>query len=259
LKHRTWVGGAILLIAGTGLCLHAFQDLTSNESNAISHLRSINTAEVQYLVKSGSGYADLSALIRAELLEPRFASTLDGYNFAAATRGTEYLASAVPAAPESGRYGFFVEGDGVIHYSATPSLAPPGQTEKPVRVATTCISIAPNIAKVGDFIGPVNECAAVANLRTINVAELTYLSISGGTYGNLDALIHEALVDARFKDVMNGYRFSITTEGSGYKATAVPATPEMGRFAYFIGEDGAVRYSSSPGMAPAGKAGRPVR
>ena len=32
-----------------------------------------------------------------------------------------------------------------------------------------------------------NESAAVANLRTINTAEVTYLSSSGGNYGDIPA------------------------------------------------------------------------
>ena len=43
-----------------------------------------------------------------------------------------------------------------------------------------------------------NESAAVANLRTINTAEVTYLSSSGGNYGDLPALISAGLLDDTF-------------------------------------------------------------
>ena len=43
-----------------------------------------------------------------------------------------------------------------------------------------------------------NESAAVANLRTINTAEVTYLSSSGGNYGDLPALVAAGLLDDTF-------------------------------------------------------------
>ena len=43
-----------------------------------------------------------------------------------------------------------------------------------------------------------NESAAVANLRTINTAEVTYLSSSGGNYGDLTALVAAGLLDDTF-------------------------------------------------------------
>src|SRR4029079_12720425 len=43
-----------------------------------------------------------------------------------------------------------------------------------------------------------NESAAVANTRTINTAEVTYLSSAGGNYGNISDLIGAGLIDSRF-------------------------------------------------------------
>ena len=43
-----------------------------------------------------------------------------------------------------------------------------------------------------------NESAAVANLRTINTAQVTYLSTAGGNYGDVNALVTAGLLDTRF-------------------------------------------------------------
>src|SRR5204862_7068422 len=65
-----------------------------------------------------------------------------------------------------------------------------------------------------------NESAAVAEIRTINTAQITYLSSSQGNFGNITQLIGAGLLDSRFTGVMSGYNFSIQTGGTDYTATA---------------------------------------
>jgi hypothetical protein len=81
-----------------------------------------------------------------------------------------------------------------------------------------------------------NEHAAVANLRTINTAEVTYLSSSGGNFGDLPALVAAGLLDDTFIGTAThpkaGYIYNITTTGSDYTATADPASTNTGRFGY---------------------------
>src|SRR5262249_20878582 len=56
-----------------------------------------------------------------------------------------------------------------------------------------------------------NESAAVSNLRTINTAEVTYLSSAGGSYGSLPELVTAGLLDTRFNTgVVSGYSFAVT-------------------------------------------------
>ena len=92
-----------------------------------------------------------------------------------------------------------------------------------------------------------NESAAVANLRTINTAEVTYLSSSGGSYGDLPALVSAGLLDSTFTSgVKAGYNFNVTASGSNYTATALPASSNTGRFGYYSSPDAVVRFSSHP-------------
>ena len=101
-----------------------------------------------------------------------------------------------------------------------------------------------------------NESAAVANLRTINTAQVTYLSSSGGNYGNLPALVSAGLLDNTFvSGVKAGYNFAVAATGSDYTATATPASTNTGRFGYYSTPDAVVRYSTVSTLAPAGQAG----
>ncbi|HEX4997685.1 MAG TPA: DUF4190 domain-containing protein [Terriglobia bacterium] len=103
-----------------------------------------------------------------------------------------------------------------------------------------------------------NESAAVANLRTINTAEVTYLSTTGGNYGDLEGLVSAGLLDRRFLDPsISGYSYSVIADGGDYTAEARPTTSNTGRFGYYSTPDGVVRFSFDPLLAPAGQAGLP--
>jgi prepilin-type N-terminal cleavage/methylation domain-containing protein len=104
-----------------------------------------------------------------------------------------------------------------------------------------------------------NESAAVANLRTLNTAEVSYLSSSGGSYGEISDLITAGYVDSTFNGVKAGYNFDITASGSDYTATATPASTNTGRFGYYSTPDAVVRYSTVSSLAPASQAGNAVQ
>jgi len=105
-----------------------------------------------------------------------------------------------------------------------------------------------------------NESAAVANLRTINTAQVTYLSSSGGNYGSLAALVSAGLLDSTFTaGVKAGYNFSVTASGADYTAYANRASSNTGRFSYYSTPDAVVRYSTDSTVAPAGQAGNAVQ
>jgi type IV pilus assembly protein PilA len=103
-----------------------------------------------------------------------------------------------------------------------------------------------------------NESAAVAELRTINTAQITYLSSSQGNFGNIAQLISAGLLDSRFTGVMSGYNFDIQTTGTDYTATANPASASNGRYGYYSTPDAVIRYATAASLAPAGQNGNPV-
>lgn len=106
-----------------------------------------------------------------------------------------------------------------------------------------------------------HEAAAVATLRTINTAEVTYLSTAAGQFGSVADLIANALIPSNFiPGPVSGYNFTIVLDPTmrDFTVTASPASPNDGRYGYFITPDGTVRYSSVATLAPSGAAGSPV-
>jgi prepilin-type N-terminal cleavage/methylation domain-containing protein len=106
-----------------------------------------------------------------------------------------------------------------------------------------------------------NESAAVANLRTINTAQVTYLSSAAGKYGDLPDLIAAKLLDDTFTGTKAGYNYSVTLDAtsSDYTIQAVPASTNTGRYGYYSVPDAVVRYSTNASLAPAGQSGRSVQ
>jgi hypothetical protein len=98
----------------------------ANEAAAVANLRTIATAETTYSATHGN-FGIMPVLIRNGLLDSRFASPIDGYQFAILISGGSYTATATPVSPNTGRYGYFVSTDGIIRYSNVPALAPAGQ------------------------------------------------------------------------------------------------------------------------------------
>jgi hypothetical protein len=97
------------------------------------------------------------------------------------------------------------------------------------------------------------ESTAMTHLRTINTAEVTYLS-SENRYGTLEELVASGRLDSRFRTTVSDYDFAVTATDSDYKVTAEPNTPNF-RSDYYSGPDGVIRYGRT---APTNLIGRPV-
>jgi hypothetical protein len=102
------------------------------------------------------------------------------------------------------------------------------------------------------------ESGAIAELRTINTALITYLSSNQGKYGDIPALIDAGLLDTRFTGPMSGYSFSIIAIGSDYAAAATPVSPNTGHYGFYSTPDAVIRYSTADVLSPAGRNGTPV-
>src|SRR5438552_11861988 len=57
------------------------------------------------------------------------------------------------------------------------------------------------------------ESSAVAQIRTVNTAEITYLSSNQGSYGGIPGLITQGLLDTRFSGLVLGYNFTVRESG----------------------------------------------
>lgn len=108
-----------------------------------------------------------------------------------------------------------------------------------------------------------NESAAVATLRTLNTAEVTYASAAAGgsVYGTIAQLVSVGLADSSLMTGKAGYNYTITVSGNGLDYTAVAAATSgtTGRYDYYTTPDYLIRYSTDSTRAPAGLAGQAVR
>ena len=110
------------------------------------------------------------------------------------------------------------------------------------------------------------ESSAVAQVRTINTAEVTYLSSNQGSYVDVISLVSQGLLDTRFTTSVSGYNYSISASGSDYTVTAMPTSANAGRYGYYSLPDAVIRYSTAtsgcggPGgnCFPTGQSGQPV-
>ena len=91
------------------------------------------------------------------------------------------------------------------------------------------------------------ESSAVAQIRTINTAEITYLSSNQGSFGSMPSLITQGLIDGRFAGSVSGYNYTVTASGSNYTVNADPTSTNSGRFGYFSLPDAVIRYATYQG------------
>jgi hypothetical protein len=124
------------------------------------------------------------------------------------------------------------------------------------------ITDAPVGARVSEFGGTnlsdSREAAAVATLRTINTAEVTYLAVSRGNFGSMSQMIDEGLLPGNFRGIVNGFNYGVISVGSDFVVAAIPNDSGSARNGFYVTPDGVVRYSTIESLAPAGKNGAPV-
>jgi len=103
------------------------------------------------------------------------------------------------------------------------------------------------------------ESSAVAHLRTMNTAEVTYISSNQGSYGDIPSLITQGLLDARFTASISGYNYTVIVSTGDYTASATAVSSNAGRFDFYTKPDYIIRYSTDPTRAPTGQSGAPVQ
>ncbi len=111
----------ILIIATIAIPSFLRSRQAANESGAIANLRSISTAQGNYLGSNGT-YATFTQMQTAGLLDDRFSANgvvVGGYTYAM-TGGASLAVSATPSGT-GGRYGYYSTDDGVVRYQGTPT------------------------------------------------------------------------------------------------------------------------------------------
>jgi type IV pilus assembly protein PilA len=146
----------------------------------------------------------------------------------------------------------------------------------PAAMSTTSIPNSASTPSALTAMGGVNENAAVAGVRTINTAEVSYatsfpavgftctLPDLGGMGSGGGPTEHQAmLLDPRLASGRkNGYVFALSgcgrTPVSKYSVTAAPADPGSGTRAFCSDESGVIRFSADGKASSCLAAGRPL-
>jgi type IV pilus assembly protein PilA len=106
-----------------------------------------------------------------------------------------------------------------------------------------------------------NETSAVANMRNLNTAQVSYSSINS-TYGALTHLIAAGLLDDRYSSPnFNGYQFvvALSANSRNYTAYANGLSSNTSRYDFYSAPDFVVRYTTVVARAPVGMNGDPVQ
>jgi type II secretory pathway pseudopilin PulG len=125
----------LILIAATILIPSLIRSRqAAHEAAAVSTLWKINTAEEAYRSTSKGRFGQMTDLVDKNLLDPDIRTAVSGYSYAVtvSAAGSEFTATAEPAATGQGRYGYFITTNGEVRYSTEPDLAPAGSAGKPV-------------------------------------------------------------------------------------------------------------------------------
>ncbi len=97
-----------------------------------------------------------------------------------------------------------------------------------------------------------NEVSAIAALRIIRNAEISYISTAGsGKFGTLEQLIDAQVLDASFGDVKNGYKYEVRLrppDDQSYEALATPTEYGFkGNRSFYMRDDGVLRGADKKG------------
>ena len=106
-----------------------------------------------------------------------------------------------------------------------------------------------------------NETAAVADLKTLTAAQITYSSGLSGAFGTIPQLVSAGLLDNRYNGPLSGYNYSIAVSPNGldFSAFATAISSNSGRYDYYTTVDYVIRFSTDSTRAPSGQPGNPVQ
>ena len=107
-----------------------------------------------------------------------------------------------------------------------------------------------------------NESGAVANMRNLNTAQVTYSSTHNSLYADIPDLVTVGLLDDRYSNArFNGYKFTValTPGNTNYTAFATGVSANTSRYDFYSTPDFVIRYTTAASRAPAGMNGAPVK
>jgi len=216
-----------------------------NERFVIRSLRSVVGAQATYSATTGSGnYGSFQNLRQAQLIDAVLATGQKyGYYFqtttvaATATMPARYYVTARPNRyRKTGVKSFYIDESGVLRGADKSGAA---ATASDPEIEYDCL--------------PYEECA-IANMRTLHSAEVTYsATIGSNSYGTFAELYAANLISASLADgSYHGYNFTCAINNqatpASFNFSAVPINYGVtGRRSFYIGVDGVLRGADKNG------------
>jgi hypothetical protein len=100
-----------------------------------------------------------------------------------------------------------------------------------------------NRMKAAAEVRSTNESTAVAAIRVLNTANVTFLGLYGRYPANLEDLVQAGLVSTKLLDVSSGYRLKLSLRANACDLYAEPISTSTGRrFFYTSSDDFSIRY-----------------
>lgn len=231
----------------------------ANEGSAISTLKTISAAEATYMASSYGKCADLQTLIATKLLDLSLASNeKNGYRFLVVNfpaGGCEIFAT--PLSTSQGTRSFYYSTEeGIIRGGAKRGV-PADKNDFPIK---NDLSEKPTTSGGGVSDNKPNEAAAIASLRTIQSAEISYSATAGqGEAGDLRMLAMQGLIKQDLADGEEyGYRFKVVRfPQRGWEIYATPVSSSNGSRSLLMGTEGVIRGGAKNGL-PADKSDPPI-
>ena len=106
-----------------------------------------------------------------------------------------------------------------------------------------------------------HESAAVATLKSLSTAEISYTTFSGGVYGSMAELIGAGLIPQSLNTTISGYDYTVELPSNrrGYTVWAIAVSTSEGRYDYYTTPDYVLRFSTDSTRSPVGQSGAPVQ
>jgi type II secretory pathway pseudopilin PulG len=238
----------------------------ANEASAIRTVRTLAQAEQSYMTSMSGKCGDIQSLIAGKLIDVSLANNeKNGYRFMVVNfpaGGCEI--HATPLTTSHGTRSFYYSTlDETIRAADKKGLAADAN-DLPLDSGFSDTTGQPQSAAESDnetpWGQPPSERGAMANLRTLHAAQMTYAATAGnGNCTDFAGLAREKLIKTDLADgISDGYRFAVKNlTPYGCELTATPISKSYSSRSFFVGADGAMRGKAKNGL-PADKNDPPV-
>ncbi|HEX7177424.1 MAG TPA: type II secretion system protein, partial [Pyrinomonadaceae bacterium] len=95
-----------------------------------------------------------------------------------------------------------------------------------------------------------NEASAIANLRQLASAEMTYNALEGEGYADLNELARRQLITSNLAGrELSGYKFEVKVTDEDFEATATPVSyGSTGTRSFYVSTEGIIRVADRRGL-----------